>query len=545
MPICNTTLEYRGDLAERLLKSPILHFDEVRERGSTTVKRYYTTRKLRDFSFTVYPQTGKVMVKGSWAKFHNKGEQNYSRYTVADLSADINTLSNMFDYDFSVGLIHGVEAGLNLDLSSLPQPYFTPSFLLPRVICYQGRKPFLPMKSIKGAGQGIECMFNNYRIKVYDKGLQYRLPQPLLRFEYDCNMMRELEPLGIRVLNDLTDPQKMRLLGEKVYRLADGLLIHEPLQMGGLSKAELELYDRAERPSFWQGLTPRNRNYYLAKFRDLIQTYSQHGLHKTICEQVQQEWDVLTENCNVFAICKATQTTPTNSENCNIFTPVNWGKHNNALDIAAKSSFAGWLVGLATTETGKQSERRCEVTGILLAERQPPTSKVVGIVTLTNDMDALNQLRQRYGSKQRKRDYHSEAYRLAHGPRNEKSNQPNNLLCRIKKIAADVGLFPLSETMKLTPDQHALLSYFDGTDKELNPMLKMCVREGNATETDVFEVNFSNNGGGQQKPVCREGGAWDSPGRRKPTHLEKKCRAKPNALINNVLDLFHVEPNGS
>lgn len=545
MPICNTTLEYRGDLAERLLKSPLLHFDEVRERGSALVKRYYTTMKFRDLAFVVYPQTGKVIVKGSWAKFHTKGKHNYTRYTTADLTADINTLSNLFDYDFSVGLIHGVEAGVNLDLSDLPQPYFSPSFLLPRIVCYQGRKPFLPMKSIRGAGQGVECVLSNYRIKVYDKALQYGLPQPLLRLEYDCNLMKELEPLGIRVFSDLTDQQKMRLLGEKVQRLTNDLIILEPILTNDLTKAERKLYTQAERPIFWQGLTRRNRSYYLTNFRALMQTYSQFDLHQTLCEQVRQEWDTLTQNCNILAGSSSNTATETSRKNCNVFSPVNWGNRNKVLDEVAGISFHEPTAGQSTVANGKQAERRCEVTGILLDEKQPLASKVVGIVTLTNDADALNQLRQRYSVKQRKRDHHSEAYRLAHGPRNEKSNPPNNLLRRIRNIEADVDLFPLSQMMKLTRSQSSLLTYFDGSSNELNSIVKLCVREGKElTIMADFEACPGRSGGGQEKPIGIYGGAGDSPSGRETTQSQKKPRYSSNTLINNVLDLFPVEPNG-
>ncbi len=444
MPICNTTLEYRGNLADQLLKSPLLYFDETRERGSASVKRYHTTVRFRDLSFVVYPQTGKVIVKGSWAKFHNKGEHNYSRYTVADLTADINTVSEIFDYDFSVGVVHGVEAGVNLDLSGLPQPYFSPSYLLPRIICYQGRKPFLPMKSIKGAGQGIECVLSNYRIKVYDKGLQYRLPHSLLRLEYDCNLMKELEPLNIRVFNDLTDQKKMRLLGEKVQYLMDDLIILEPIPTNGLTKAEQKLYTQAERPIFWQGQTRRNRNYYLTNFRALMQTYNQHSLHQTLCEQVRQEWETLTENCNVFAGDGEREVNATSRENCNVFSPVNCEKRYNALDMAAGISFREPVEQLTVVD-GKQDDR-------------------------------------------------SEAYRPAYGPSDEKSHLPNNLLRRVRKMKANVDLLPAS--LMLTPSQCALLTYFDGTNEELNSILKTCARKTIQMMTmDFFGVATKHDGG--------------------------------------------------
>ncbi|MBD2704952.1 hypothetical protein IC229_30255 [Spirosoma sp. BT702] len=474
MPVCFTTVEYGGDLADRLLSSPQLRFDEVRERGNRTVKRYYTTIKLRDFSFTIYPSTGKVVMKGSWAKFHNNGQHNHSRYSTKDLWDNIADLSDMFGYDLSDGLLHGLEAGVNLDLSSLLQPYFSPNYLLQRIICYQGRKPFLPMKSVKGAGQGIECVMTNYRIKVYDKGTQYRLPQPLLRFEYDCNMIKELESLVIQRLIDLTDSTKITLLGQKVQRMLSDLIIVEPVITNSLSRAERKLYEKAERPSFWQQLNSRDRNYYLKEYRELIKTYSVHRLHETLCEQAQIEWNILTENCNIFADVHASNRVNGLARNCNVFLPVNVGKrYNNPeeidssnLDIVTKKADTGYVVQPipVAEETGV---RCCEVTGVLLHKDQPKASMVVGITTLKKTPGLLEEFRQLYGQKKRKRSHHSEEYRLAHGPRNQKSNGPNNLRRRVLKSINNTLLFPATTAIRLTDEQLATLAYFSGTPYEL------------------------------------------------------------------------------
>lgn len=493
MPICFTSTEYRGDLGERLLNSRLLKFDEIRERGSSIVKRYYSTLKLRDFSFSICAITGKVIMKGSWAKFHNNGQHNHTPYSTSDLSTDIATLSDLFSYDFSGGLLHSIEAGVNLDLAGLPQPYFTADYLLPRVICYKGRKPFLPMKSIKGAGQGIECDTTNYRIKLYDKGTQYRLPNRLLRFEYDCNQMKEIRPIGIRYLIDLTDSGKMVLLGEKVQELIAAITMMEPLDTGRLLTAERKLYGNAERPSFWTGLSRANRSYYLQKFRELMEAYSQHRLHQNLCELVSHEWDTLTENSNIFPITDSSIIEPPKTKNSNIFLgtdlitpsayqtgnyniflPVNSGKRYNWPDridepvgeaLTAPIEATGEATELTLLRNSPDEERRCEVTEILLDKAQPSTSKVVGITTLRNNPAVLALFRQRYGRKACKRDYHTEEYRLAHGPRNEKSNGPNNLRRKVMKSLDSVSLF--KDCIKLTDGQHEVMMYFDGTPYEV------------------------------------------------------------------------------
>lgn len=71
---------------------------------------------------------------------------------------DIALLSEWVDYDLTKGIINGFEAGVNLNLVGLPQLYLSPNYLIPRFICYQVRAPFTPMKTIRGAGQGVECL---------------------------------------------------------------------------------------------------------------------------------------------------------------------------------------------------------------------------------------------------------------------------------------------------------------------------------------------------------------------------------------------------
>lgn len=300
MPICNTTISYPADLIEILLERDELRFDEVRERGSPIVKRYWTNEKYQNFSFDINMKSGKVMMKGSWAKFHNEGAHNYSRYTLADFVTDIWSLSERFGYDFSQGWLHGLEAGVNLELSSMPQPYFSPEYLIPLFVAYQGRLPFIEMRTIRGAGLGVECSLTNYRLKVYDKGTQYHRPEPILRIEYDCHHMRELQSLGIRRLLDLTEPAKLAGLGAKLHQLVKDCVVVEPLYGVNVTAAEQKLYNQADNPRFWRDLSSRRRSYYRARFQDLMRTYSPYRLHDFLCELVAKEWQELTDDCQIF-----------------------------------------------------------------------------------------------------------------------------------------------------------------------------------------------------------------------------------------------------
>ena len=195
-------------------------------------------------------------------------------------------------------------------------------------------------------------------------------------------------------------------------------------------------------------------------------------------------------------------------------------------------------------EKVSEPERYCQVTGLLLHPQQPK-SKVVGITTLKHDANTLNLLRKRYGSKQCKRAYHSEEYRLAHGPRNEKSNPPNNLLRRIKRAEADCNLFGLEETLRLTAEHQALLNYFDGTEKAVRPSLKKCIKEDKDTIRDSFVDSETPQHRGVEKTISATGGG--SVVRPQPLSKGRLQKKRPNTvktLGNNVLELFPIEPNG-
>ncbi|GAB2596531.1 hypothetical protein GCM10027190_50960 [Spirosoma areae] len=203
-----------------------------------------------------------------------------------------------------------------------------------------------------------------------------------------------------------------------------------------------------------------------------MQTYSLYRLHKSLCEQARYEWDTLTKNCNVFAGVHPINQADYETENCNIFLPVNYRKRYNNFDKIEVPDFTGSLFDINAINVvqflpSSDEERRCEVTRMPLHKDQPRSSKVVGITTLKNNPDLVEQFRQRYGRKKCKRAYYSEEYRLAHGPRNEKSNGPNNLRRRVNKAIQNTPLFPAKDVIRLTADQQATLTYFAGTPYEV------------------------------------------------------------------------------
>jgi len=92
--------------------------------------------------------------------------------------------------------------------------------------------------------------------------------------------------------------------------------------------------------------------------------------------------------------------------------------------------------------------------------------RFVSATMLRNDDDLLLQPNARFGqyAKGSKEDEYS---RQAHNVRNAHSNPRNNLRKDIEKIYRQPTLFDVSKTVRLTPNQRAVLDYWRGTPYEL------------------------------------------------------------------------------
>src|SRR5690606_33597715 len=83
--------------------------------------------------------------------------------------------------------IHQIEFGFNL--TNLP---IDTKSIINLFISYKG-KTFNKLETL-GTGNGIHVIFPKYyRFKVYDKALQYGLPNPILRIEYKALRIKPIE----------------------------------------------------------------------------------------------------------------------------------------------------------------------------------------------------------------------------------------------------------------------------------------------------------------------------------------------------------------
>ena len=216
-----------------------------------------------------------VKLYGSIHKYKNKGLHNWDDFYFSDLGNSIYDLCLKFNICSDKSELNGIEFGVNVKTPIDPVQFIN------SVISYKGT-PFEKM-AITGDGYGRECIKDNFIIKIYNKSLQYKLIDNILRFEIKVIKMRYFRDNGID-LNTLSDLKKIQKIEPLCNLLADcfnNLLVYDlSTDISNLNEQLRTIILQGSNPNYW---IERKRNntdstkrkaYHreLDKFKDLSES---------------------------------------------------------------------------------------------------------------------------------------------------------------------------------------------------------------------------------------------------------------------------------
>jgi hypothetical protein len=353
-----------NQFSKPILQNPLFSF-EARVKDGVIISQTATYKNIK-----VLVKDHETIISGSLHKFWNPNGSNSNDFPMRALRLAIIDLSLLFGFSPDDAIILGLEYGVNV------VPDASVSEIISRTICYDWREPFESMKGMIGAGNGKDAELANYRIKIYDKGLQYGMFEPLLRFECKTKRSIDLKDTGAHTLWDLTNSEVLQLMGQKLVSRFESILFHERLDETVMSFKEQLFYHDAANPYFWQELKPWKRNDNKAKFAKLLETYGGGSLKSNLRKQIADKWEEL-QKCNDFAWSLEN----ISEENRNVFAPF-----NEAELTAAKldnSNDCALLKGENVTSHWESAEENPvqEPTGkSVIAEATPPCADLVKIV---------------------------------------------------------------------------------------------------------------------------------------------------------------------
>lgn len=266
------------------------------ETYQVTVKETIVTKVNGNRMITFF-----LIIDGSLHKNHFNGV-NYLPFSWDSLQAQINYLEAQLQLSPDLMELVNLEFGVNI---MMPFEVFT--FLQRNLIAFKGQSFNRYNPDRNGLCLGYVCPLSQYSVKAYDKGIQFDLPDYLMRFELRYIKMQILKEWGIKCLTDLKNLDKVNSLLSLLLAAWDNVLLFDNsinLESPELKRLDLELLREGRRPGFWMELKEKNTrsfHYQRAKFRELVAKNGK-GWHYKIRELIKSEWTTLFKKGNYMQI---------------------------------------------------------------------------------------------------------------------------------------------------------------------------------------------------------------------------------------------------
>jgi len=395
------------------------------------------TAILNKLIFIIAGQKEVVKVKGSVHYFANGGIHNYDRFTLARFREAVSQLSPLIS---PTDQVHGLEFGVNLITS------FDPSEFIRNLLAIRGKR----FNLIDTPGKCIAVAeFDQYAVKIYDKGKQNGIGQCVLRLELKYSKLARLFPDGLQ-WGQLSESDTWQNLGKLLSKMFEEIIYWDSsIDLTNITERDKQILKEGYNPLFWVGLTGTGHQARKKKrFQGLI---TKHGSSfDGIKDLIRAELIHLVEKPQneVLAECNRLSDIPESP------------KMAECYHFAGKkkiTSFSGIWENMAECyplltcnnqprlNPVNPEVRKCPVTGINISN-QKTESRFLSIVGLKKlqitDPPKFSSIRdERMSSKWKDSPINVQIREIAHSIRNEYFNPKNNARKAVDKVLNHPALF--------------------------------------------------------------------------------------------------------
>ena len=205
---------------------------------------------------------------GSLHRFKNGGGFNNDNFTFTQIQSTLHTLEKDYHVNILGAQIQTLEVGVNIPLK------YSPNIIIKNAICHKGNI-FDTLKANRRHKVGKVVEYTDYSVKLYDKGLQAKNGENILRVEVKIHRPRMLEPYKIKTLTDLTNKQKVFGLLALLWENIEAIIFYDfSYKCEGLSEAKAAKWQRYSNPYYWQQLKRRQREKARNQYLILLKKYN-------------------------------------------------------------------------------------------------------------------------------------------------------------------------------------------------------------------------------------------------------------------------------
>lgn len=234
-------------------------------------------------------------VKNSVHKYHNwkkgEGNRNHNDFSYLDFRIAMRSLEKDIGLKLDDFSITNLEFGLNIPT------FFSPKSIIEQNMVLYDFKEFNQFDTFKGKGSYKQFNRSEFALKIYDKGLQYKLNENILRVELKITDSRFLKRLDINLLKDLYDKSNFDKLFNKLLEVFDKLIIVDLFSAREISEEDKLCISTGKSPSYWRGLSTscsRTSFYNMkTKYKDLIEKTGYDSIKRDIREALLWKYNDL------------------------------------------------------------------------------------------------------------------------------------------------------------------------------------------------------------------------------------------------------------
>lgn len=401
------------------------------------------SNSFRGLSFTI-TESEAVKLAGSLHKYFNHGEHNYDDFSYDKLVRVILDLHQKFGINPMEVALSTMEFGVNIELP-FETRLFMDSLLTHKYKEFSGeRDAHIDSK---------EVMNQQYKVKTYDKGLQYNLPRNLLRFEVKVRKMCFLKKCGIHTLWDLTDRDKLNSLKKKLLDVFEDILFwDESIDISSLDETERMIALNGRNPKYWavdvKKMNVEEASRRKKKYKDLVKKYGKNH-SQLVAQLIDEKWDSLmseddytTQLLTEFSISMRNRPVQvlTGFQN-----PSSVPDHDGSSEpkVSLNTSFNHLSIGLKSVSHVSKG-RKCKVTGLDISMQKESSHFLctAGLrYYLNNAPDLFNQLIERHAPGSVNSPVEIQIEKIAHSIRNSFHNKRIYTQKRINELIATPSLF--------------------------------------------------------------------------------------------------------
>ncbi|MFY1046663.1 hypothetical protein [Chryseobacterium sp. GP-SGM7] len=191
---------------------------------------------------------------------------NYTDFSYSDILTAFKQLQGDLNEDILDYKVTNLEFGLNIRTSLSPKQMLDNNFLMFNF------DEFNQHDNFKGKGAYKQYNRNEYYVKMYDKGLQYKLDYNLLRVEIKITDSKLLKKrFKIFVVRDIFEKSRLELLFKFLLKRFDEINIIDTLATQEIRGEEKTVLELGKSSHYWRELKNNKSSTY---YYDLRQKYN-------------------------------------------------------------------------------------------------------------------------------------------------------------------------------------------------------------------------------------------------------------------------------